>query len=113
MNSQNITLYRFKAWKDQDYSKRDYRKYFKPVLCYLEGAWFTSKLAADLQESFQSDRHFLDAQSWGTLHAKAEFMAYSGSKSRKENLAVLPSAFFGLNGSWPQVEKDYPCFKLV
>ena len=27
----------FKAWRDQDYSVRDYRKYFKPILCYMEG----------------------------------------------------------------------------
>jgi hypothetical protein len=28
----------FKAWRDQDYSVRDYRKYFKPILCYMEGS---------------------------------------------------------------------------
>ena len=27
----------FKAFKDQDVSERDYTKYFKPILCYLEG----------------------------------------------------------------------------
>ena len=34
----------FKAFKDQDSSQRDYTKYFKPILCYLEGipACFTS-----------------------------------------------------------------------
>ena len=30
----------FKAWRDQDYSVRDYRKYFKPILCYMEGRIF-------------------------------------------------------------------------
>ena len=29
----------FRAFHNQDHSKRDYRKYFKPVLCYLEGTW--------------------------------------------------------------------------
>jgi len=29
----------FKAWKDQDDSKRNYKNYFKPLLCYLEGFW--------------------------------------------------------------------------
>ena len=29
----------FKAWRNQDRTKRDYRNYFKPVLCYLEGSW--------------------------------------------------------------------------
>ncbi|KAI0213594.1 hypothetical protein LSAT2_001349, partial [Lamellibrachia satsuma] len=50
-----------KAWKKQDHSVRDYRKYFKPVLCYLEGAWTISD---KLEEAFFSERHFLDATSW-------------------------------------------------
>merc|ERR550514_819078 len=29
----------FKAWQAQDHSERDYREYFKPNLCYLEGNW--------------------------------------------------------------------------
>ena len=33
----------FKAWRDSDHTVRDYRKYFKPVLCYLEGAWTTKQ----------------------------------------------------------------------
>ena len=32
----------FKAWKDSDDSVRDYKKHFKPVMCYLEGAWMRS-----------------------------------------------------------------------
>ena len=27
----------FRAFKEQDSSERDYTKYFKPILCYLEG----------------------------------------------------------------------------
>ena len=34
----------FKAWKDQDDSKRDYNKYFKPILCYMEGFWVTTNI---------------------------------------------------------------------
>ncbi|PFX28134.1 hypothetical protein AWC38_SpisGene7132 [Stylophora pistillata] len=49
----------FKAWKDQDHSVRDYRKYFKPALCYLEGAWSTA--IEDIDEPFESHRHFIDA----------------------------------------------------
>ena len=32
----------FKAFREQDHTVRDYRKYFKPVLCYLEGSWTQS-----------------------------------------------------------------------
>merc|ERR1719317_614036 len=42
----------FKAWKNMDVHHRDYRKYFKPVLCYLEGAWTLDKTFA---EPFSSD----------------------------------------------------------
>ena len=31
----------FKAFKGQDHNPRDYRRYFKPVLTYIEGAWLT------------------------------------------------------------------------
>ena len=85
----------FKAWRDQNTTHRDYVNYFKPVLCYLEGAWFKVKPGGAIQESFQSDRHSLDASSWMQLHDRGQFMAYTGGKSRFENLAMLPTAFFG------------------
>ena len=69
----------FKAWKDQDYSVRDYRKYFKPVLCYLEGAWSTA--TKDIDEPFESDRHFIDAQTWFELQEKIRFTSYTGEKT--------------------------------
>lgn len=59
----------FKAWKNSDHSKRDYRKYFQPVLCYLEGAW-TSKQGDKIDEPFESDRHSIDASSWFDLQDK-------------------------------------------
>ena len=70
----------FRAWRDQDHSVRDYRKYFKPVLCYLEGAWTVSE-DDSIDESFDSDRHFLDASSWLDLQEKVrltpeQFRAY-------------------------------------
>ncbi|KAI8745485.1 hypothetical protein BgiBS90_033607, partial [Biomphalaria glabrata] len=55
----------FKAWRDQNSSVRDYRPYFKPLLCYLEGAWTTN--TKELEEPFFSDRHSLDATSWFDL----------------------------------------------
>ena len=60
----------FKAWRDQDHSKRDYRKYFKPVLCYLEGAWTNGDTKGDIDEPFPSDRHFVDAKNWFDLQEK-------------------------------------------
>ncbi|CAH1794029.1 unnamed protein product, partial [Owenia fusiformis] len=86
----------FKAWKDQDHSKRDYRDHFKPVLCYLEGAWLDPE---ESMESFFSDRHFLDASSWFDLQEKIRFTSYSGTKSTKENLAFLPVSIMGMNNA--------------
>jgi len=59
----------FKAWRDQDYSVRDYRPYFKPVLCYLEGSW-THSDQNSIDEPFDSDRHHFDASSWYDLQQK-------------------------------------------
>ena len=59
----------FKAWRDQDYSVRDYRPYFKPALCYLEGAWTLPEGTA-IDESFDSDRHHIDATTWFDLQEK-------------------------------------------
>ena len=63
----------FKAWRDQDYSKRDYRRYFKPVLCYMEGGW-THSDPNSIDEPFDSDRHHLDAKSWYDLQHKVMLM---------------------------------------
>jgi len=84
----------FKAWRDQDTSERDYRKYFKPVLCYLEGAWTQS--SDKINEPFESDRHFIDAASWMELHEKARYVAYAGTKDRNENLSWMPTKIIGL-----------------
>lgn len=58
----------FKAFKEQNHSVRDYRDYFKPILCYLEGAWTRPKDSID--EPFESDRHSIDASSWYELQEK-------------------------------------------
>lgn len=90
----------FKAWRDSDYSKRDYRKYFQPVLCYLEGAWTTSK-GDSIDEPFESDRHAIDASSWFDLQEKVKFTSYTGSKSLGENLAFLPTTIMRFENSTP------------
>ncbi|XP_052775223.1 uncharacterized protein LOC128213503 [Mya arenaria] len=79
----------FKAFHDQDLSLRDYRPYFKPVMCYLEGAWTTD--TKTITEPFQSDRHFLDASSWFDLQEKVRFTSASGGKSQFENFSYLPT----------------------
>ncbi|KAH3874984.1 hypothetical protein DPMN_038242 [Dreissena polymorpha] len=58
----------FPAFKDQNSTVRDYRKFFKPVLCYMEGAWTTNTDV--IEEPFFSDRHFIDASSWFDLQEK-------------------------------------------
>lgn len=64
----------FKAFKDEDYSVRDYRKYFRPILCYLEGAWTSTK--GNLEEPFESTRHHIDAKTWFELQEKVLENAY-------------------------------------
>ena len=91
----------FKAWKDQDHSVRDYRDYFKPILCYLEGAWTNSET---LEESFLSDRHFLDAKSWFELQEKVRYTSYTGAKSNLENFSYLPTTIMNMiNGTLPHI----------
>ena len=48
----------FKAFKTQNITHRDYTPYFRPVLCYMEGAWTT--LTEDLEESFVSAGHLVE-----------------------------------------------------
>jgi hypothetical protein len=79
----------FKAWKSGKYEKRDFRKYFKPVLCYLEGTWTRS--TRNIDEPFKSDRHFVDASSWFDLQEKIRFTSYTGRKDNLENFAYLPT----------------------
>ena len=79
----------FTAFKTQNTTHRDYRPYFKPVLVYLEGAWTTSTDV--LEESFESDRHFTDAESWYDLQEKIRFTSYTGRKNTLENFSYLPT----------------------
>ena len=58
----------FKAFATQDPSVRDYRKYFVPVLCYLEGSWTLN--TDEIKEPFDSDRHHLDSQTWWDMQVR-------------------------------------------
>ncbi|KAL9989562.1 hypothetical protein ACROYT_G004124 [Oculina patagonica] len=90
----------FKAWASQNHTVRDYRKYFKPVLCYLEGAWTTA--TKEIDEPFESDRHFIDAKSWFDLQEKVRFTSYTGRKDNLENFSFLPTTIMEIiNGTIP------------
>jgi len=80
----------FKAWHQQDYRVRDYRPYFRPVLCYVEGTWITEN--SFLAEPFASHRHKIDADSWHELHDTMRYLLNSGRKNNAENIPFLPTA---------------------
>ena len=85
----------FRAWHTQNTTHRDYRPYFKPVLCYLEGTWVNSQ--ENIAEPFASERHHIDADSWTDLNAKMNFYINSGQKSSSENIPYLPTSFRGMH----------------
>ena len=85
----------FTAWKNQDHSVRDYRNYFKPILCYLEGAW-TIPIPGEMDEPFESDRHSLNAVDWDEMNRKIRFMSNTGAKDNNENFAFLPTSLFDM-----------------
>ncbi|KAK3766328.1 hypothetical protein RRG08_044518 [Elysia crispata] len=71
----------FKAWITDSTSPRDYREYFKPMLCYMEGAWTSTS----------------DGELWFDLQEKIRYTAYHGSKDNGENLAYLPITIISIN----------------
>ena len=79
----------FEAFHKQDKRIRNYEPYFRPTMCYLEGAWTMD--TKTLTEPFQSDRHFIDASSWFDLQEKVRFTGYTGGKSNLENYSFLPT----------------------
>eukprot|EP00493_Phyllostaurus_siculus_P003109 UN03123 len=79
----------FKAFKHQDKTIRDYSDYFKPVLCYLEGAWI--KDTDRIEEFFHSERHSLHAETWREQFDAQVFRGNSGKKHVGENVPFLPT----------------------
>ena len=65
----------FKAWINEDTNHRDFRKHFRPILVYLEGAWTVSDDNENvrLNTLFDSDRHNLDADNWLDLQDRVRF----------------------------------------
>ena len=93
----------FKAWQEDDWSVRDFRPYFRPVLCVLEGAWLEDDRFKD---PFDSDRHQVDASSWSDLYRRLWYTFASGGKHSSENLSFQPTSVRNLvNGTWPQLSR--------
>ncbi|XP_063396658.1 uncharacterized protein LOC134681139 [Mytilus trossulus] len=91
----------FRAFNNQNYTERDYRKYFKPVLCYLEGMWVYDNYSHIL-EPFLSDRHQFDASTFNDLEEKIMFTSYGGRKDGLENFGWLPKTIINIeNGKSP------------
>ncbi|XP_074650016.1 uncharacterized protein LOC141905138 [Tubulanus polymorphus] len=90
----------FKAFQDQNVTHRDYRPFFRPVLCYLEGAWTISDQGS-IDEPFDSDRHHIDAASWLELQDKIKFSSATGRKHRLENLSNLPTMILTVQDNKP------------
>ncbi|GFO42570.1 hypothetical protein PoB_006907500 [Plakobranchus ocellatus] len=85
----------FKAFKEQDYSVRDYRKYFKPNICYLEGAWHLNPKTVDEPET--SKKHFDDAKEWFEEMDLKRFQSYGGLRSEKENFDYKPTVLYKMS----------------
>jgi len=89
----------FRAFKEQNSSIRHYENYFKPVLCYLEGAWHSD--ADYFTEPFPSDKHHVDATSWEDLQDKILYTSYTGHKSQHEDYSFLPQTIVDVHGNTP------------
>jgi len=85
----------FKAFHDQDYSVRDYRPYFKAVLCYLEGNWIDDE--DEIEDPFQSERHTINTETWEDQHNMEQALGASGSKHPQENSAFYPTKIMSVD----------------
>ena len=70
----------FIQFKKNNPNKLDYRPYFKPVVCYLEGAWTQS-------QSVEED--------WNLIE-KIRYTSYTGRKDNSENYSFLPMKIINL-----------------
>ena len=60
----------FKAWRDENPQPRNYEKYFKPVMCYLEGMWTKDQERDKINSHFPKDPHQINAKTWEQLSEK-------------------------------------------
>ncbi|GFR63070.1 hypothetical protein ElyMa_003595000 [Elysia marginata] len=81
----------FRAFKSQNTSHRDYRPYFRPVFCYLEGAWMSDPDMDRPENWFPTDKIFFGAETWSELHDRARAEFVTGTRDRQGRSAYLPS----------------------
>ena len=74
----------FRAWKSQDESLRRYKRYFKPVLCYLEGYWIN-------EDEDEFEHGFLSGNKaqWPDILVKCMYKTYVGREN--ESLPCVPT----------------------
>ena len=90
----------FKAWRDQDYSVRDYRPYFKANLCYLEGAFYYPDEI--LVDQIHSERHQIQSPDFVHLQKQFKYSSESGRKDDLENMAYLPRVVYRVVNGTPE-----------
>lgn len=96
----------FKAWKYQDHRLKDYRPYFKAVLCYMEAAW--TKDTKTAKDEFPNDRHTMVSEDWSDIEQKNRFYAYAGGRDLSENLVFLPRTIMNVkNGTVEYSQWNY------
>ncbi|KAK3751095.1 hypothetical protein RRG08_019304 [Elysia crispata] len=82
----------FRAFKTQNTTHRNYRPYFRPVLCYLEAAWMADPgLGGKPENWFSVGRTFFGANTWSELHDRARTDFLTGTRDRSGRSAYLPT----------------------
>ena len=106
----------FAAFKAQDHSTRDYRKYFKPVLCYLEGYWAV--------RNFTKTDPLFENLDWIDVIERGRFDSYGGVKGRRSfpflptQLMTIKNEFVPVWGQWMYrtlchpLDRDLPTNRL-
>ncbi|XP_061197775.1 uncharacterized protein LOC133205898 [Saccostrea echinata] len=87
----------FRAFRLQNSTIRNYKPYFKPVLCYMEGNWEWD--TKHLHEPFHSETHHLDAMDYDNLADKVRLMSYTGMNDLHEDLAFLPKKIMDIDSN--------------
>ncbi|XP_059157585.1 uncharacterized protein LOC131941966 [Physella acuta] len=85
---EELRLY-FLAFSKSDTTIRDYTPYFKPVLCYLEGAWVTK--TENLKPQLMEGDHGVDVETYYDLQERNRFNGHTGKVSPRENHPLLPT----------------------
>ena len=79
----------------------DYTKFFKPVLCYLEGVWEKDTLD---REAFKASNHKKASEKWIAEHERLLFLRASGRTLIDDDTVLVPTAFRNaLNGTDPEL----------